>query len=142
MLICVWLVIENGADAQGRVRNRGRYPSAWLANNKAPNAQQGPACHFEATEVADNQLRDFLGGRLALLRWRTMGASHAIGRKRGSPVDSCNGTTLPNPVSCIAKAYGPLTGASSIYGSLRTWMQEEFERQSAATGPTRSRVRF
>jgi hypothetical protein len=35
MPIRVWQVIENGADAQGRVRNRGRYPSAWLANNKA-----------------------------------------------------------------------------------------------------------
>ena len=35
MPIRVWQVIENGADAQGRVRNRARYPSAWLANNKA-----------------------------------------------------------------------------------------------------------
>jgi len=35
MPIRVWQVIENGADAQVRVRNRGRYPSAWLANNKA-----------------------------------------------------------------------------------------------------------
>jgi hypothetical protein len=35
MPIRVWQVIENGADVQGRVRNRGSYPSAWLANNKA-----------------------------------------------------------------------------------------------------------
>ena len=66
MPIRVWQVIENGADAQGRVRNRRRYPSAWLANNKALRLRsKGQACDVEATEVADNQLRDFLGGRLA-----------------------------------------------------------------------------
>src|SRR6516225_8128474 len=71
MPIRVWQVIENGADAQGRVRNRGRYPSAWLANNKALRQRsKGQAFHVEATEVADNQLRDFLGGRLVLLWWR------------------------------------------------------------------------
>jgi hypothetical protein len=70
MPIRVWEVIENGADAQGRVRNRGRYSSAWLANNKALRLRrQGQVCLVEATEVADNQLRDFLGGRLALLWW-------------------------------------------------------------------------
>jgi hypothetical protein len=81
---------------------RGRYPSAWLANNKALRLRsKGQVCHVEATEVADNQLRDFLGGRLALLWWRTMGASHAMARKRSSPVDSCNGTTLPNPTRAV-----------------------------------------
>ena len=73
MPIRVWQVIENDADVQGRVRNRGRYPSAWLANNKALRLRsKGPACDVEATEVADNQLRDFLGGRLALLWWRLL----------------------------------------------------------------------
>jgi hypothetical protein len=73
MPIRVWEVIENGADARGRVRNRGRYPSAWLANNKALRLRrQGQACLVEATEVADNQLRDFLGGSLALLWWRLL----------------------------------------------------------------------
>ena len=73
MPIRVWQVIENGADAQGRVRNRGSYPSAWLANNKALRLRrQGQACLVEATEVADNQLRDFLGGCLALLWWRLL----------------------------------------------------------------------
>jgi len=73
MPIRVWQVIENGADAQGRVRNRGRYPSAWLANNKALRLRsKGQACEVEATEVADNQLRDFLGGRLALFCWRLL----------------------------------------------------------------------
>ena len=73
MPIRVWQVIENGADAQGRVRNRGSYPSAWLANNKALRLRrQGQAFLVEATEVADNQLRDFLGGRLALLWWRLL----------------------------------------------------------------------
>ena len=73
MPIRVWQVIENGADAQSRVRNRRRYPSAWLANNKALRLRRkGHACHVEVTEVADNQLRDFLGGRLALLSWRLL----------------------------------------------------------------------
>jgi hypothetical protein len=73
MPIRVWQVIENGADAQGRVRNRGRYPSAWFANNEALRLRRkGQACHVEVTEVADNQLRDFLGGRLALLWWRRL----------------------------------------------------------------------
>jgi hypothetical protein len=55
------------------VRNRGRYPSAWLANNKALRLRnKGQACDVEATEVADNQLRDFLGGRLAFLWWRLL----------------------------------------------------------------------
>jgi hypothetical protein len=73
MPIRVWQVIENGADAQGRVRNRGSYPSAWLANDKALRLRRkGQACHVEATEIADNQLRDFLGGRLALLSSRLL----------------------------------------------------------------------
>jgi hypothetical protein len=73
MPIRVWQVIENGADAQGRVRNRGRHPSAQSANNKALRLRrQGQTCLVEATEVADNQLRDFLGGRLALLWWRLL----------------------------------------------------------------------
>jgi hypothetical protein len=73
MPIRVWQVIENGADAPGRVRNRGSYPSAWLANDKALRLRRkGQACHVEATEIADNQLRDFLGGRLALLSSRLL----------------------------------------------------------------------
>jgi hypothetical protein len=59
---------------------RGRYPSAWLANNKALRLRsKGQVCHVEATEVADNQLRDFLGAVLRscggarwapVMRWR------------------------------------------------------------------------
>jgi hypothetical protein len=72
MAIRVWQLIENGTNAQRRMRNRGPYPSAWLANNKALRLRsKGQACDVEATEVADNQQRDFLGGRLALL-WRRL----------------------------------------------------------------------